>query len=126
MRNLILLFFIIISLSACNNAPIAPAFYGVDFDTTKSISICELTARMEGQDRMEAVIYGTIQKSCQSEGCWLNLANESGNSVFVDWDQKFNTPLDITGRHAIAAGYAYIDTTEAKHAIAFKATAVHL
>jgi hypothetical protein len=126
MRNLTFLFLVLISISACSNSPITPAFYGGDFDTTNAINVSELTARMEGQNRLETVISGTIQKSCQSEGCWLILVNESNNAVFVDWDHKFNTPFDISGRRAFAIGYAYIDTTDGKRDVAFKATAVHL
>ncbi len=127
MRHQLLLFISFFGIISCSRSPESPAFYGGAFDTTQAIGITELALRMEGQDKIETVIYGTIQESCQSEGCWMNLVNEGGgNSVFVDWDHKFNTPLSITGRRAIATGYAYIDSTSGKHAIAFKANAVHL
>ncbi|MBK9733337.1 MAG: DUF4920 domain-containing protein [Chitinophagaceae bacterium] len=113
-------------IASCNNVPIEPKFYGQTFDTTQVITVADLVGKMEGQAKVEAVITGQITESCQAEGCWLNLKNEKGNDVFVDWDRQFNTPKNISGRHAMAKGYAYIDSTKTERVIAFKASGVFL
>lgn len=103
-----------------------PAYYGESFDTTLAISITELATQMQGKHKIDAVVYGSISESCQSEGCWLNLESSSGTMLFVDWDHKFNAPFDIKGRKAFVSGYAYIDSSKATPEIAFKASGVHL
>ncbi len=113
-------------ISSCKKSPAPPAFYGQAFDTMQVLSVAEMMAKMEGQARVEAVVKGVITESCQAEGCWLNLKNEHGAAVFVDWNREFNIPQDVAGRQAMAKGYAYIDTAQSPPAIAFKATGVFL
>lgn len=120
---------ILISLSvfaSCKRTPAPPAFYGQSFDTVQVLTVAELIAKMQGQEKAEAVVGGVITESCQAEGCWLNLKNENGIAVFVDWDRQFNIPKDVSGRYAMAKGYAYIDTTQTPAVIAFKASGVFL
>lgn len=126
MKMLTLFLCTVVTFTSCSNSTIQPKFYGETFDTTKVISVEELVSKMQGQTRVDAVVGGIVTESCQSEGCWLNLKNEGGSDVFVDWDHHFNTPKDLSGRRVIADGYAYVDTTKAEHVIAFKAAGVHL
>lgn len=113
-------------ISSCKQAPAPPTFYGQAFDTMQVLSVAEMVAKMEGRARVEVVVKGVITESCQAEGCWLNLKNENGANVFVDWNREFNIPQDVAGRQAMAKGYAYIDTAQSPPAIAFKATGVFL
>lgn len=126
MKNLTFYSFILLLVFSCSQSETPPRFYGQSFDTTQVISVADLLAKMQGQNRVDAVIAGTITESCQSEGCWLNLKNNAGDDLFVDWDHQFNTPFKLTGKRAIARGYAYIDSSNAVKVIAFKATGVFL
>lgn len=111
---------------ACNHPSPAPKFYGQSFDTASVITVSELVAQMQGQNKVEGVIKGQVTESCQDDGCWLNLENPGSTDVFVDWDHQFNLPTDISGKIIIAKGYAYYDTTKKEHPLAFKASGVHL
>ena len=126
MKNFFFLCFVLIVIAACSDSPTTPKFYGQPFDTTKVIPVSELVSQMQGQSRVDVVIAGQVTESCQAEGCWMNLKNEKGSDVFVDWDHQFNLPKNISGRKIIASGYAYVDSAKAERPIAFKATGVHL
>ncbi|MBX7109181.1 MAG: DUF4920 domain-containing protein [Chitinophagales bacterium] len=123
----ILAFLISLSIMvSCKREVAPPKYYGQTFDTVQIISVAELMKRMEGQQKVEAVVKGEITESCQAEGCWLNLKNDNGAAVFVDWDRQFNIPKEVEGRQAIAKGFAYIDSTQSPKVIAFKASGVFL
>jgi hypothetical protein len=63
------------------------------FDTTQSISVGELSKEMQNRSSLEAVVSGKITSSCKAEGCWMNLENQGGEELYVDWDHQFNIPL---------------------------------
>ena len=81
---------------------------------------------MGGQSKVDAIVTGKISSSCQDDGCWLELQNENGSPIHVDWDEKFHLPTDITGKTAILHGYAFIDSLGNGKPIAFKATGLKL
>jgi hypothetical protein len=80
---------------------------------------------MQEQEKLQTVVKGKVTTSCTEDGCWLNLEN-SGKEILVDWDHRFNIPLDMGGRIAIVNGYAYYDSTETGKQLAFKATGLYL
>lgn len=126
MKNIFILFSMITVIAACNPSATPPKFYGQSFDTTNVITVSELVSQMQGQSKVDAVVAGQVTESCQAEGCWLNLKNESGGEMFVDWDHQFNLPKNISGQKVFISGYAYIDTIKPEKPVAFKATGVHL
>jgi hypothetical protein len=107
----------LLALASCINRT-EHKFYGVRFDTTQAISVAQLNEKMKEQQRVDTVVTGNITAVCKAEGCWMNLKNESGEDLFVDWDHEFNIPMNSEGRTAFISGYAYFDTTsvdELKH-----------
>ena len=110
---------------SCKNS--SPSkFYGEPFDTSKAISVATLLNKMQGQSTVDAVVAGKISSSCQDDGCWLELQNENGSAIHVDWDEKFHLPTDISGKTAILHGYAFTDSSETGKPIAFKADGLKL
>ncbi|MCY7409771.1 MAG: DUF4920 domain-containing protein [Chitinophagales bacterium] len=104
-------------LFACNHAA-ENKFYGNEFDTTQAISVAELVKRMEGNKKVEAIVYGNVTAVCKAEGCWMNLENPGHADLFVDWNHEFNIPLNGEGTKAFVTGYAFYDITtveELKH-----------
>lgn len=99
-------------------------FYGEPFDTSKAITVPDLVSKMQGQTKVEAVVSGKISSSCQGEGCWLQLQNDEGPPIHVDWDEKFHLPKNIAGQTAVLKGYAFVDSTENGRTLGFKATGI--
>lgn len=123
MKTLFASLIIAATLFSCGRTS-SPKFYGDTFDTTQVISIAELV--QQSGEQKEVTVKGTIASSCQDDGCWLNLANPGGKEIYVDWDERFHLPKDISGETVLIHGQAYIDTTAEGHPVAFKATGVHL
>lgn len=118
------LIFSILIFSCKNSSP--SGFYGESFDTTKAIDVPALLSKMQGQSTVDAVVSGKISSSCQDDGCWLELQNNAGPPIHVDWDEKFHLPKDLAGKTAVMTGYAFSDSTEKGIAIGFKATGIKL
>jgi hypothetical protein len=111
------------TLFSCSHSS-SPKFYGEAFDTTQVISVGELA--LQSGVQKEVTVKGIISSSCQGDGCWLNLANPGGKEIYVDWDEKFHLPHDISGKTVFIRGHAYVDTTAEGNPLAFKASGVHL
>lgn len=110
-------------LLACSHSS-TPKYYGEVFDTMQVISVTEL---LQQADHSAAVtVKGTVTSSCQAEGCWLNLSNPGGKDVYVDWDEKFHVPHDISGRTVFVHGHTYIDTLSEGRPVAFRANGIWL
>lgn len=123
MKTFLVLVILAAVLLSCRHSS-APKFYGEAFDTTQVISVADL---MQPANQSRPVtIKGIISSSCQDDGCWLNLANPGGDEVYVDWDEKFHLPLDISGKKVLIHGEAYIDSSAEGKPVAIKASGVRL
>jgi len=118
------LIFSLLIFSCKNSSP--TGFYGEPFDTSVAITVPALLSKMKDQSIADAVVSGKISSSCHDDGCWLELQNENGSPIHVDWDEKFHLPTDIAGKTAVMSGYAFLDSTEKGIAIGFKATGIKL
>jgi hypothetical protein len=98
--------------------------YGEAFDTALAVSVQEMMVRMANAPKEEVVVKGTISTSCQGEGCWLTIKNDSGDEVYVDWDEKFHLPHDLSGKNVMVKGAAYHDSTSTGYPVAIKASGV--
>ena len=125
MKNLFILLVVSLTIFSCSHPATTPKFYGEKFDTTKAITTSQLASGMQGQTKLETVVKGKVTASCKDDGCWLNLENGS-KEILVDWDHRFNIPLDMGDRMAIVNGYAYYDSTNTGMQLAFKATGLYL
>jgi hypothetical protein len=115
---------VLFSLSSCKSS--SPKFYGEPFDTTIAVGVKDMMVRVEDQGTIDVVVKGKVTSSCKDDGCWLNLENPDGKEIYVEWDEKFHLPLDISGKTVIVNGYAYIDSSQAGNPVAFKASGVKL
>jgi hypothetical protein len=109
MKKFLLLILFLPLFISCNHSS-EPKFYGEEFDPKDAISVQDLAGKMSGQAKLDAIVTGKIISSCQSEGCWLNLENPAGDEVYVDWDERFHLPRDISGQTVFIKGYAFHDT----------------
>lgn len=83
-----------------------------EFDVTvvKSVDDMYMAAMESGETEM--VVSGSCTEVCQQAGCWIEVARENGDPVFVKFKDHFTLPIETTsGRDVVFHGIAKIDTT---------------
>jgi hypothetical protein len=88
--------------------------YGEQITAKKAIPYEQLLKQMQGQEKIEVKVRGTVENVCQAKGCWMNLVSENGSAekMMVQFkDYGFFMPKDIAGREVIVDGYAYYEVT---------------
>ena len=116
-RN-ILLFAILLFISACNSPAgqketsdkleqTEEGFYGEQINIENPIAGKELVALLAENDSVWVSMKSTIVSNCQSSGCWMNLDLGNDEVVKVTFkDYAFFIPLDSKGKTAIVEGFA--------------------
>ena len=132
MKNNLILFILLISLSSCKKAdrPAQPpvtigaltyASYGAPIDAQSLMSMQELASAytvMSPSDSVNAKFKGAIKEVCSKKGCWMTLDMGAGTDLMVRFkDYGFFMPLDAKGT-VIVSGKAFVSETsveELKH-----------
>ncbi len=105
-----------VGLSAsCNNtqsANIEPGYFGESFKVKNPLELDQLVGQLNPSDSMQVQLRGMVESVCLKKGCWMNIATEQGNEIFVKFkDYGFFMPLDLAGKEVVMNGYAYKDVT---------------
>lgn len=90
------------------------ASFGEPITAKKAISYDQMLKQMQGQEKINVKVRGTVENVCQAKGCWMNLVSENNNAekMMVQFkDYGFFMPKDIAGREVIVDGYAYYEVT---------------
>ena len=121
--------FALFVLVSCNefsksSKAISGNLYGEKFDTTNSITTSQLIQGLQTNNKAEAVISGTITKSCQSEGCWVNLDAGNGKELHVATDDKFFVPKEMAGQNVYVKGKIVVEMIDDKIDTTFHATGI--
>jgi hypothetical protein len=91
----ILIILSILAITITSNAQTG-TFYGAKFDTNNAVTISEAIQTLEKAkiaSVAETKITGTIVNTCVKKGCWMNITDESGNTVRVTFkDYSFFVP----------------------------------
>lgn len=138
LRNIIIAAFISTAIFACNNTAketktaseepeeckqedkltptLTNGFYGAEFDIANAISLEDATKLYKENGAKEAKISGTIEKVCQSKGCWFDLKGNTTTQT-IDFGHKFLMHKDLAGKKVIAFGSFYNDTTSVEQQI---------
>lgn len=122
MNKLLTIFIMVILATSCSQETQSgeanakeengPQYFGAKITEEGAIPSTELMAKMEGKDSLNIKVSGKIEDVCQKKGCWMNVAIDNDNSVFVKFkDYAFFVPKDATGKDVIIEGIAFIDTT---------------
>lgn len=86
--------------------------YGSKLDTVNTITASELIGLYQGiaaSDTIPAKFEGEVTEVCQAKGCWIKVALQEGQEVMVTFkDYAFFVPKDITGKHIIVNGSAFL------------------
>ncbi len=106
-------FCVLLLVVSCTAAQISEdGFYGDSFNADTHIGLDELTQNLATQEKVEAVVKGKVESVCQKKGCWMNIVNDEGQSIFVKFkDYGFFMPLDLAGKEVVMDGYAFKEVT---------------
>ena len=88
--------------------------YGMnrEFSTDGAITMDAMVATVTEAGTGEGVVAGTCSEICQMAGCWIEVATEAGDPVFVKFKDHYTLPIGTTvGRNVMFHGTAKMDTT---------------
>jgi len=86
--------------------------YGETFNEAEAISVDSLVNRFSSEKEFPAIVSGSIENACHSEGCWLEVQSSSGSLVMVTYkDKAFTLPTGIEGKPVVMKGRAFMDST---------------
>ena len=125
MKNILVVFGIMISVMACKNegekAPVeviekevvnyTSIGEEITADAAKSTSdMAEAYKAMRIGDTINTKMIGKVDEVCQSKGCWMKINLENGEQVMVKFkDYGFFMPKDIAGKEVVLNGMAYVN-----------------
>lgn len=89
------------------------SIYGVELDALNSLPEAEMAvlfSEITVNDTLAVKFEGEVTQVCQAKGCWMKVALEDGQQVMVTFkDYAFFVPKDITGKHIVANGIAFVE-----------------
>lgn len=87
-------------------------WFGETFEINNIQNIGAVVNGLDSLEEMEAVVKAKVGEVCQVKGCWMNVSDEGGNELFVQFkDYGFFMPKDLTGQEVIMKGKAYREIT---------------
>jgi len=99
--------------------------YGVEITPEGGIALSDVLAAVKsekgaadldlGEGNMvkavAAKVEGNVSEVCKKAGCWLKLATEDGQEIFITTSHEFFVPVDIVGKTVVVEGQAYKSVT---------------
>ena len=87
--------------------------FGATFQPKKVVSYDQMLKLIDGKEKIELKVRGTVEDVCQAKGCWMNIvSSKTEEKMMVQFkDYGFFMPKDIAGREVIIDGYAYYEVT---------------
>ena len=121
MLNKILLFTAVLTLfAACGGGgkfiSSEENFVGMTFGETitpeGAIPLAEMVDQLKTKDTLYTKVQGKVASVCKKKGCWVNIANDAGDEVFVKFkDYGFFLPLNCEGINVVMEGFATVEET---------------
>jgi hypothetical protein len=103
-------------LTACaQNAPtVATKQFGAAVTAENAVPCDEVLAKMGTAESMPMKVTGMVKEVCQKKGCWMTLVSDQPGSpemrvTFKDY--AFFVPKDLSGKHVVVEGFAFVETT---------------
>lgn len=95
-------------------------FYGAKFKVSQEVeSIKSISNQLNSQDTIQTQLTGKIKEVCQVKGCWMKVALENNEEVFVRFkDYGFFVPTDSSDKEVILNGVVFtseISVEDQKH-----------
>lgn len=86
--------------------------FGEKIKEKNAISATQLPSKMQGQEKLETKVTGTVESVCQAKGCWMKIKLDNGETMRVTFkDYGFFVPKDIAGKTVVVEGEAKIKET---------------
>jgi hypothetical protein len=89
-------------------------YYGDTIDVTKAKSMDSLESEVKAKGEVNAKVYGYVDNTCQSKGCWMTVKMPDGTKTMQvkTKDHAFFLPIaDFKNKQVVFEGTAYYDTT---------------
>ena len=88
--------------------------FGTIITAENAIAYDEVMGKMGTIDSLNMKVIGKVSVVCQKKGCWMTLVSEQAGQpemrvTFKDY--AFFMPKDLSGKHVVVDGYAYVETT---------------
>lgn len=98
-------------LVSCKQETIQGDYFGEEFKISGEASKTSAPFdEISGKDSLQTQIVGEIKEVCQAKGCWMKVALESNDEVFVRFkDYGFFVPKDAAGKKVVMNGAAFFE-----------------
>jgi hypothetical protein len=88
--------------------------FGAMITPDNAVSYDEVISKLGSLDSMGMKVQGKVSEVCQKKGCWMTLVSDQPGHpemrvTFKDY--AFFMPKDLSGKHVVVDGYAYVETT---------------
>lgn len=99
--------------------------YGAEITPEGGVALSDVLAKVKNEEgaadldlgegnTVKAVatkVEGEVSEVCKKAGCWLKLATEDGQEIFITTNHEFFVPVDIVGKTVVVDGQAYKSVT---------------
>jgi len=99
--------------------------YGAEITPDGGVALSDVLAKVKSEEgageldlgegnTVKAVatkVEGEVSEVCKKSGCWLKLATEDGQEIFITTNHEFFVPVDIVGKTVVVDGQAYKSVT---------------
>ncbi|WMX14680.1 DUF4920 domain-containing protein [Aureispira sp. CCB-E] len=99
--------------------------YGAEITPEGGVALSEVLSKVKNEEgateldlgegnTVKAVatkVEGEVSEVCKKAGCWLKLATEDGQEIFITTNHEFFVPVDIVGKIVVVDGQAYKSVT---------------
>ncbi|WP_052596975.1 DUF4920 domain-containing protein [Aureispira sp. CCB-QB1] len=99
--------------------------YGAEITPEGGVALSEVLSKVKNEEgateldlgegnTVKAVatkVEGVVSEVCKKAGCWLKLATEDGQEIFITTNHEFLVPVDIVGKTVVVDGQAYKSVT---------------
>ena len=98
-------------LVSCKQETIQGDYFGEEFKISGEASKTSAPFdEISGKDSLQTQIVGEIKEVCQAKGCWMKVALESNDEVFVRFkDYGFFIPKDAAGKKVVMNGAVFFE-----------------
>lgn len=88
--------------------------FGATINADNAIKYDDLLPKMANTDSLAIKVTGKVKEVCQKKGCWMTLVPDQPNQpemrvTFKDY--AFFMPKDLSGKHVVIDGFAFVDVT---------------
>lgn len=88
--------------------------FGATTTPEGAIAYDELMPKMASTDSLAIKVTGKVSEVCQKKGCWMTIVSDQPGQpemrvTFKDY--AFFMPKDLSGKHVVIDGFAFVDLT---------------